>query len=195
MMSLLSAQEVNTYLDLQMHPTMHVPYGFFGKGLTSIDSAKAAKISYKHRLKNVNHLEFWKQNSGARIITVGYLTREGIRSTKKAKACILEQLDYVAQKVADIEDSIGFQSDFNGWLNHSRRRYGKAGCYPLSVADRFDPTLYDGISHPSYPVDADYFEAIEKEGMLHPGYLASQWRLLEREGVDLLPIQRNAEHF
>jgi len=28
--------------------------------------------------------------------------------------------------------SIGFQSDFNGWVSHSRPRYGKDGCYPLN---------------------------------------------------------------
>lgn len=406
----LAAQEVHTYLDLQMHPTMHVPYGFFGKGFTSIDSAKANKLTHKHQLKNVNHLEFWKQNPGARMITVGYLTREGVRSTKQAKACILEQISYVEKfvsnnsehfviannpkearsyyhhtnktiilqsiegakhlitsqeeadfwaakgiafitlmhlvdshlgsaairpglatkiinwkgwlrktenrggltdlgqksivwlagagiltdlthmsdksrtealalmkekrippisthdafkpiqnhprgwlpeditklydlggffslpisgialqlykpfpeyktRVAALEQycdgsidsyqftyesvkeivenhaivnyalsdfnhladtlktqySIGFQTDFNGWLNHSKPRYGKSGCYAAEA----------GHQHGQ----------IELEGMPHPGYLESHWQFLEKEGVDLMPVKRNAEHF
>ncbi len=71
--------------------------------------------------------------------------------------------------------SIGFQSDFNGWLNHSRPRVGEKGC------EAIDPKK-------------DY-EKIETDGMPHPGYLESQWKLLEKEGVDLSPIQRNSERF
>lgn len=405
----LFAQKVHTYLDLQMHPTMHVPYSFFGKGFTSIDSAEAKQLTYKHQFKNVNYLEFWKQNPGARMITVGYLTRDGVRSNKKAKASILEQLNYVeafvsnnsddfviaynpeearryfhqtdktiilqsiegakhlitnqheadfwaskgiafitlihivdshhggaamrpdvatklinwrggirkkekrgltelgrnaivwlagagiltdlthmseqtrkealefmkekqitpisthdlfkplqnsargwlpeditklydlggffslpisgislklhkpfpdyAAKIAlldhycdgsidsykltfqavqevvenhaktrhqvyeykDLADSlktnysIGFQTDFNGWLNHSKPRYGKAGCH----------TTEDRYLH----------QSIELDGMPHPGYLESHWQFLEKEGVDLMPVKRNAEHF
>lgn len=71
--------------------------------------------------------------------------------------------------------AIGFQSDFNGWLDHSRPRYGKDGCRE-AVA---------GVQ----------YEAIELEGLRHPGLLASQWRLLEKEGVDLEPIRRSSERF
>ena len=74
-----------------------------------------------------------------------------------------------------VKYAIGFQSDFNGWLNHSRPRYGKEGCWE---------------AHP----DSTY-EAIELEGMPHPGLLESQWRWLEKEGVDLAPIQRASERF
>lgn len=77
-----------------------------------------------------------------------------------------------AQKV---QYSIGFQSDFNGWVNHSMPRYGKKGCYPIQ--------------------EGKPYEEIETEGMATPDLLASQWRLLEKEGVDLAPIQRNAERF
>jgi hypothetical protein len=71
--------------------------------------------------------------------------------------------------------AIGFQSDFNGWLSHSRPRVGKKGCYPIDSTKTY--------------------EAIELEGLAHPGLLASQWRLLEKEGVDLIPIQRSSERF
>jgi microsomal dipeptidase-like Zn-dependent dipeptidase len=70
---------------------------------------------------------------------------------------------------------IGFQSDFNGWLNHHHGRYGKDGCYE---------------AHP----DSTY-EAIEIQGLAHPGLLESHWRLLEKEGVDLEPIKRSSEKF
>jgi len=73
------------------------------------------------------------------------------------------------------ELSIGFQSDFNGWLNHHRPRYGKDGCY---------------TAHP----DSTY-QAIEWQGMPHPGFLESHWKLLEKEGVDLAPIKRSSEKF
>ena len=74
------------------------------------------------------------------------------------------------QKVAY---SIGFQSDFNGWLNHSRPKYGKDGCYEIE----------EGVS----------YQRIETEGMPHPGLLQSQWDYLEKEGVDLSPVKRNSE--
>jgi microsomal dipeptidase-like Zn-dependent dipeptidase len=74
-----------------------------------------------------------------------------------------------------VDYSIGFQSDFNGWLNHSRPRVGPDGCWAL---------------HP----DSTY-EAIEVEGLAHPGLLPSQWRYLEQQGVDLEPIRRASEKF
>ncbi len=71
--------------------------------------------------------------------------------------------------------SIGFQSDFNGWVNHSRPRVGEDGCYPIDPSQQYEP--------------------IELEGMPHPGLLASQWNYLRKQNVDISPIERNAEHF
>ncbi len=71
--------------------------------------------------------------------------------------------------------SIGFQSDFNGWLNHSQPRFGKKGCYEI------DPEKT--------------YQEIELIGMPHPGLLESQWNYLRSQDVDLSPIERNAEHF
>lgn len=407
-------QEIRTYIDMQMHPTMHVPYSFFGKGFEFFEEKKPPHLSYRHQFKNVNYANYWQQNEGARIIVAGALTSEWVKRPKRAKKVILQQLEYMNnfakvhadqfvvaktpqevrryyhttnktiivfsiegakrlinsledaqfwanQGVAFItlmhlvdseygsaairpglfttllnlkgafkakkkrrlkeqgkqaiqwlaqagimtdlthmeqqtrkealafmrqksipplsthdcfkdiqntaraisgedilaiyqlqglmslpisgvelqldkptsyyqqkEDSLtkagchcagsvdsykfmyqevqayiesnigvivgdttltfadlseaekvkyalGFQSDFNGWLNHSRPRVGKKGCYPI------DPN--------------QSYEAIELQGLAHPGLLASQWRLLEKEGVDLQPIQRSAERF
>ena len=74
-----------------------------------------------------------------------------------------------------VDLSIGFQSDFNGWLNHSKPRYGKNGCYQLA-----EDVTYDEI---------------ELVGLAHPGLLLQHWQLLEKEGVDLSPLKRNAEKF
>lgn len=71
--------------------------------------------------------------------------------------------------------SLGFQSDFNGWVNHSIPRVGKKGCYEI------DPKKE--------------YEAIELIGMPHPGLLESQWNYMQKRGVDLSPLERNAEHF
>jgi len=74
-----------------------------------------------------------------------------------------------------VKFSIGFQTDFNGWLSHSSPRVGKKGCYPIDTSKTYEP--------------------IELQGLAHPGLLASQWRLLEKEGVDLEPIKRSSERF
>lgn len=74
-----------------------------------------------------------------------------------------------------VDYCIGFQSDFNGWLNHSRPRYGEEGCYK---------TKPDSITEP-----------IETLGLAHPGLVDSQWKVMEKEGVDLAPIKRAAEKF
>jgi len=74
-----------------------------------------------------------------------------------------------------IDLSIGFQSDFNGWLNHSRPRYGKGGCFKASPDSVYEP--------------------IELQGLAHPGLLESQWKWMAKEDVDLEPILRASEKF
>ena len=74
-----------------------------------------------------------------------------------------------------IDLSIGFQSDFNGWVNHSRPRYGKKGCFKTSP---------DNV-----------YEAIETQGLAHPGLLESQWNWMTKENVDLDPILNASEKF
>ncbi|BDS14128.1 membrane dipeptidase [Aureispira anguillae] len=407
-------QNIRVYMDMQMHPTMHVPYNFFGDGFVFFDENSPPHLTHLHQFKNVNYANYWKNNKGARIIVAGALTSEWVKSRKKARKVILKQLNYVNQFAAEhaedfvvaktaqevryhiknshktiiihsieggkqlinsLEDAefwakqgvafitlmhlvdseygsaavrpglfttllnfkgaikgkkkrgltekgkkaikwlaqagimtdlthmesqtrkdalafmtqekipplsthdcfkaiknnarsisgeeiltiyqlngfmalpisgmemqlvksqpyyinkedsliqagchcpgsvdsykfmyqalqqyieaniglirgdssisfanlseeekvkyaIGFQSDFNGWLNHSRPRIGKKGCYPIDSTKNY--------------------EAIELEGLAHPGLLASQWRLLDKEGVDLAPILRSSERF
>ncbi len=101
------------------------------------------------------------------------------------KEHIYSQLQFIygdsLYRYEDLPDSaktqvaIGFQSDFNGWLNHHRPRYGKKGCYPIE--------------------EGKDYEAIELIGLAHPGLMESHWQLLEKEGVDLMPIQRASERF
>ena len=73
-----------------------------------------------------------------------------------------------------VDWAIGFQSDFNGWLNHSRPRYGKRGCV--------EGTPYTG-------------RKLETEGLVHPGLMGEHWEILTEEGVDLAPIRRASEKF
>ncbi|MCH2042822.1 MAG: hypothetical protein MK212_01675 [Saprospiraceae bacterium] len=90
-----STREVRTYWDLQIHPTMHKVYSFFGEGLQYFDPKSPPKLRYKHQLKNVNYANYLRKNKGARIIVNGSLTNEDIKSKKKARRMILEQMSFV----------------------------------------------------------------------------------------------------
>jgi microsomal dipeptidase-like Zn-dependent dipeptidase len=89
------AQQVRTYMDLQIHTTMHIPYCFFGDGLQYIDPEKPPKLSYKHRFKNVNFADYLENNAGARIFVNGALLPESVASKRKARRMALEQIRYV----------------------------------------------------------------------------------------------------
>lgn len=79
-----------------------------------------------------------------------------------------------ASEMQKVDWAIGFQSDFNGWLNHSRPRYGKKGCLT---------TISSNLSQ------------LETQGLVHPGMLGEHWQILEKEAVDLAPIRRASEKF
>ena len=89
------------------------------------------------------------------------------------------QLHYqaaVALLVADGQAPVvGWSSDWNGWLSHSRPAYGARACRPLD-------TLSDPL-----PIDT--------LGLAHPGLLPDHWTRLERRGVDLAPARSSAEAF
>ncbi len=71
--------------------------------------------------------------------------------------------------------AVGWSSDWNGWLSHSKPAYGRGRC--RSERDLDDPL------------------AIDTRGLAHPGLLPSQWERLERDGADLEPMLRSAERF
>ncbi|MCI5054829.1 MAG: membrane dipeptidase [Flavobacteriales bacterium] len=102
------AQPVNEFMDLQIHPTMHIRYGFFGNGLEWI-SDKKPKLKYKHLLTNVNYADYFYQNKGARIFVIGLIGSDSPTSRKKAQQSILDQMSYVERFVAENADkfSIG----------------------------------------------------------------------------------------
>lgn len=93
--NIIAAQEIREFMDLQTHTCMHVPYKFFGKGLTWFDEENPPGLTYKHLLTNVNYANFLAGNKGARIIVNGAIAPEVIASRKKAKRIILEQLRQV----------------------------------------------------------------------------------------------------
>lgn len=86
---------------------------------------------------------------------------------------MLEMNQLTDEQLVDL--SIGFQSDYNGWINHHRPRYGKDGC------DEIVP----GVE----------YEEIELVGMPHPGLMESHWKLMKKEGVDIEPVRRASEKF
>ncbi len=99
-----STGQLHEFLDLQMHPCMHMTYRFFGKGFEFFEEGQEPKLSHKHQLKNVNFANYWKQNAGARIIVAGALNKEGIKNPAKAKRQILEQLEYINNFAAENSD-------------------------------------------------------------------------------------------
>lgn len=99
-----TSTELREYIDLQMHPTMHMTYAFFGKGFTYFPIDKEPKLSNKHLFKNVNFANYWKDNEGSRIIVAGALNKEGIRNPKKARRLILAQLEYINRFAAENSD-------------------------------------------------------------------------------------------
>jgi microsomal dipeptidase-like Zn-dependent dipeptidase len=99
-----SAQPIDEYIDLQLHPCMHLTYKFFKPGLTWFDEANPPELSHKHLLTNICYANYFKGNKGARILCVGALTKELIGSPKRARRIIMSQIDYVNNFVAENPD-------------------------------------------------------------------------------------------
>ncbi len=94
-----TAQEIREYMDLQVHPTMHIPFSFFGKGMTWIDEEHPPKLRYKHFLKNISYANYFNHNKGLRIMVVGAITRENMWSRKNARKMLLRHFDYFKEFV------------------------------------------------------------------------------------------------
>ena len=99
-----NAQEIREFMDLQSHMTVHIPYGFFGKGLTYFSLDNPPPVNYKHTFRNVNHANFLEHNQGARIIINGALSKEWVTSKKKARRMIVEQIEYVNEFIKSHSD-------------------------------------------------------------------------------------------
>lgn len=100
----ISAQEIHEFMDLQIHPCMHVPYSFFGTGLEYFEEGNEPDLTWKHQLTNVNYANYLRKNKGARILCVGALTQENIASKKRGRKVILKQIKYVNDFVAANSD-------------------------------------------------------------------------------------------
>lgn len=102
--SIVRAQEIREYMDLQLHPAMHLTYGFFDPGLTYFDEANPPKLSHEHFFDNICYANYFKGNKGSRILAVGALTRERVTNPRKARRDIMEQIEYVNRFVAENPD-------------------------------------------------------------------------------------------
>ena len=94
-MQSVHSQVIHEYMDMQIHPTIHIPHPIFGPGLTYFDENDPPELTHKHKLKNVNYANYWEDNKGCRIFVVGFMTKESIRNRQKARGVILEQMKYV----------------------------------------------------------------------------------------------------
>lgn len=114
------------------------------------------------------------------------------RSIDTQVFCYNEVSDFIKQHVPEIvgdstasfaqlsesqkvDFALGFQTDNNGWTNHSRPRFGEDGCYPIKP-----DTVYN-------PVDL--------QGVAHAGLMQDMWNLMESEGWELDPVRRSSEKF
>ena len=98
------SQVIHEYMDMQIHPTMHIAHPHFGPGLTYFDKKSPPDLTYKHMFKNVNYANYWEDNKGCRIFVAGFLTKERIRNRQKARRMILEQMKYVEDFVQQHPD-------------------------------------------------------------------------------------------
>lgn len=78
-------------------------------------------------------------------------------------------------RATDPEAAVGWSSDWNGWVSHSKPAYGKKGCRPISEL--------------SDPME------IDTRGLAHPGLLPEHWARLQAQGMDLAPMLRSGERF
>src|SRR5688572_4712943 len=104
LMQTVQSQIVHEFMDLQIHPTMHIAHPIFDPGLTYFDQKNPPELTYKHKFKNVNYANYWEDNKGARIFVIGFMTKESIRNRQKARRVILEQMKYVEEFVQQHSD-------------------------------------------------------------------------------------------
>lgn len=98
------SQSIDEYMDMQIHPTIHIPHPVFDPGLTYFDPSDPPDLKHKHLMKNVNYANYWEANPGCRIFVIGFMTKESIRNPHKARKQILEQMEYVENFVRKYDE-------------------------------------------------------------------------------------------
>jgi microsomal dipeptidase-like Zn-dependent dipeptidase len=119
----LSAMEIHTFMDMQIHPTMNHPFPFFGNGLSWLGK-KEPKLSHKHMLNNVIYADYLKQNSGARVLVNGAMAAEVAFTRKQAKRLILKQIKAVnnfAQKHSEHFVVAKTPAEVRYYVNHTNK--------------------------------------------------------------------------
>lgn len=104
LMPTAQSQVIHEYMDMQIHPTMHIAHPIFDPGLIYFDENEPPELTYKHKFKNVNYANYWEDNKGCRIFVAGFMTKESIRNRQKARRVILEQMKYVEEFVQQYPD-------------------------------------------------------------------------------------------
>jgi len=79
------------------------------------------------------------------------------------------------QQASELDIAIGWQSDFNGWVDHSKPKFGKKGCHQEKA---------------SGPV-----RKVDTVGLAHPGMLGEYWAALEEEGMHTESLRFASEKF
>lgn len=100
---------------------------------------------------------------------------EAVRTLLYAHADELVGADGPLSPEQELALSVGWSSDWNGWVSHSMPVYGRGRCRDLA-------TLSDPL-------------AVDTRGLADPSLLPEQWERLSREGMDLAPMLRSAERF
>src|SRR5690606_30501882 len=98
------AQQIREYMDLQIHPTMHMAHPIIGDGLLFFEEGSEPELSHKHTLTNVNYANYLQNNKGMRIIVHGAIVPEVFTNKKKARKKILAELKYVNDFAAEHSD-------------------------------------------------------------------------------------------
>ncbi len=101
---LVSAQVVHEYMDLQIHPTMHMAHPIIKPGLQYFEEGEEPNLTYKHQLTNVNYANYLEDNPGLRIIVHGAIVHEVLSNPRDAKRLVLTELKYIDDFVAEHSD-------------------------------------------------------------------------------------------
>lgn len=150
--------------------------GLSGRKLDPIDPSEAAAAELAAQPEGVCHgtLEMFRYHYEAVQVLLWAHHEEILGEQLASEAALsVEQRTRLA---------VGWSSDWNGWLSHSKPVYGASRCRKLDELDELDQ------------VDGGAL-AIDTRGLAHPGLLPQHWARLRREGMALEPMLRSGERF